>query len=144
MSATHRYDDMIDRPHHVSSVHPPMPMASRAAQFSPFAALTGYEAVIAETARLTEEKAEPAEEQKQLIDRQLRLLRAHMADAPVVRVRYFRPDERKAGGQYRTLEGTPERIDGLAGLLLLGGEAIPFEDICSLQSELFTRFGDGE
>lgn len=143
MSATHRYDDMIDLPHHVSSVHPPMPMASRAAQFSPFAALTGYEAVIAEAARLTEVRAEPDEEQKQLLDRQLRLLREHMADAPVVRVRYFLPDERKAGGAFRTLEGVPERIDGLAGLLLLGGEAIPFEDICAIRSELFELLGDG-
>ncbi len=142
MSASHRYDDIIDRPHHVSSVHPPMPRADRAAQFSPFAALTGYEAVIAEAARLTEARTEPDEDQIRLIDRRLRLLRAHMADAPTVRVRYFLPDERKAGGAFRTLEGTPERIDEPAGLLLLGGKTIPFADIRAIDGELFAQLGD--
>ena len=67
MEISHRYDDMIDLPHHVSEKHPQMPMLDRAAQFSPFAALTGYDAAIVETARQTDQKRELTEEQKQVI-----------------------------------------------------------------------------
>lgn len=114
-----------------------MSMESRAAQFSPFAALTGYEAVVAETARRTEEKCELDEEQKLRIGRRLALLRKHIREAPIVRVRYFVPDERKAGGAERFAEGPVKKIDEYAGLLLLPDAEIPFEDIYALEGELF-------
>lgn len=142
MGATHRYDDIIDRARPVSRNHPPMSMESRAAQFSPFAALTGYEAVIAETARRTEDKCELDEEQKLRIGRRLALLGEHIREAPDARVRYFVPDDRKAGGAERLAEGPVKKVDAYAGVLFIADAAIPFEDIYTIESELFRRLGE--
>ena len=106
MEISHQYDDIIDLPHHVSERHPQMPMIDRAAQFSPFAALTGYDAAIVETARLTDEKRELSEEQKQEINRQLNALQARIKTDPTVTVVYFEADSRKAGGAYRAVTGS--------------------------------------
>lgn len=134
----HRYDDIIDLPHHVSSRHPPLSPMSRAAQFSPFAALTGYEDAVMETARLTDTKLELDEEEKGRIDGRLRILREHIREAPAVRVDYFLPDERKSGGAVHTAGGTVKKVDEYAGILLLAdGTVIPFEDIYAIESELF-------
>ncbi len=134
MEISHEYDDIIDLPHPVSERHPPMPLIDRAAQFSPFAALTGYDAAIAETARLTDSRRELTEERKQEIDRQLGALRDRLKTDPVVTVVYFEADRRKTGGAYRTVTGTARKIDPLAGVLeLTDGTAIPFDDILSLE-----------
>lgn len=134
----HRYDDMLDLPHHVSAVHPPMSMDRRAAQFSPFAALTGYDAVVAEAARLTDRKLELDEEEKGRIDRRLRDLKEREKLRPSVRVSYFLPDERKEGGAVRTVTGAVKKVDEYAGVLLLAdGTAIPFEDIYAVEEERF-------
>ena len=136
MEISHRYDDIIDLPHHVSKSHPQMPLRDRAAQFSPFAALTGYDAAIAETARLTEEKRELSEEQKQIISKQLHDLQRRIKANPgqVVTVVFFQPDERKAGGAYKTVTGIVKKVDEYAGVLTLkDGTVIPFGNIFSME-----------
>ena len=134
MVISHKYDDIIDLPHHVSDKHPQMPMLDRAAQFSPFAALTGYDAAIVETARLTDQKRELSEDQKQVISKALHDLQHRIKTDPVVTITFFQPDERKSGGAYRTITGTVKKIDEYLGMLLLtDGTAIPFDDIWSLE-----------
>ncbi len=134
MELSHEYDDIIGLPHHVSEKHPQMPLADRAAQFSPFAALTGYDAAIVETARLTEQKRELTEEQKLVISTGLRELQRRMKNDPVVTVTFFQPDERKAGGAYRTVTGTAGKVDEYLGVLeFTDGTRIPFDSMFSLE-----------
>ena len=134
MEISHRYDDMIDLPHHVSEKHPHMPMLDRAAQFSPFAALTGYDAAIVETARLTDQKRELTEEQKQVINKDLHELQKRIKSDPLVTVTFFQPDDRKSGGAYRTVTGNAKKVDAYHDMLLLtDGTAIPFDSILTME-----------
>ena len=134
MEESHLYDDIIGMPHHVSGRHPQMSMLDRAAQFSPFAALTGHDAAIAETARLTVQKRELTEEQKLEISNRLNALQARLKTDPAVTVVYFEEDGRKAGGEYRTVTGRAKRVDPLIGMLeLADGAMISFDDILSLE-----------
>ena len=134
MEESHLYDDIIGMPHHVSGRHPQMSMLDRAAQFSPFAALTGHDAAIAETAQLTEQKRELSEEQKLEISDRLNALQARLKTDPAVTVVYFEEDGRKAGGEYRTVTGRAKRVDPLIGMLeLADGAMISFDDILSLE-----------
>ncbi len=134
MEESHLYDDIIGMPHHVSGRHPQMSMLDRAAQFSPFAALTGHDAAIAETARLTVQKRELSEEQKLEISDRLNALQARLKTDPAVTVVYFEEDGRKAGGEYRTVTGRAKRVDPLIGMLeLADGAMISFDDILSLE-----------
>lgn len=114
----HRYDDIIGLPHHVSRKHPQMPLLDRAAQFAPFAALTGHEAAIKETARLTEEEIELDENSKELLDFRLQQLQEHLSEHPEVTVTYFCPDEKKTGGAYETVTGVVKKVDEYAGELV--------------------------
>ncbi len=133
MERSHEYDDIIDLPHHVSAERPQMPMLDRAAQFSPFAALTGYDAAIEETARLTDAKRELSEGQKDAIGLQLAALGARLKSDPGVTVTYFESDSRKAGGAYRTVTGDVKKVDAyLCRLEMRSGLTIPFDDIISL------------
>lgn len=132
------YDDIIHLPHPVSARHPQMPLADRAAQFSPFAALTGHEAAIRETARLTDSPVELEESGMEQLDRQLQLIRDALARQPEVEVTYFRPDERKSGGAYATVRGRVKKIEEYAGRLVFAdGTAIPLENILSMEGEIF-------
>ena len=99
------YDDIINLPHHVSKHHPQMPMAKRAAQFSSFAALTGHKAVLQETARTTQKFEELSTDRREILDRTMLRLRERLADRPGVRVIYFEPDGKKAGGCYLQVDG---------------------------------------
>lgn len=127
------YDDIIDLPHHVSTTHPQMPMSDRAAQFSPFAALVGYDAAIRETGRLTEVKAEPDEEALRELDRRFRLLAERLDDGPEVDITYFLPDRRKAGGAYQSVRGVVKKIDDFRRLIVLrDGTSIPMDDVAAL------------
>lgn len=92
----HEYDDIIHLPHHVSAKHPQMPLSERAAQFSPFAALSGHEEAIRETERLTEEFILLDEEQKEKLNRQLLLLKEQESAQPEIEATYFQPDGKKA------------------------------------------------
>ena len=129
-----KYDDIISLPHPVSKTHPPMPRAERAAQFSSFAALTGYEEIVAERARLTETRAELDRDALEALDGALRALAAEIETRPEAELRYFVPDEKKAGGRYETLRGRVKKIDEQASLLLLeDGKKIPLGDIVSIE-----------
>lgn len=135
------YDDIIDLPHHVSKVHPQMPPSARAAQFSPFAALTGYEDVIDETARLTVPKRELDESEKAELDRKVGSLISRLGERPVVRIEYFVPDERKDGGKYATKSGAIVKITPVRKTLTLDdGTVIRFENVADISGDLF----DGE
>lgn len=128
------YDDIIMLPHPVSSVHPAMPVAERAAQFMPFAALTGYGDAISETGRLTEERIELDEDECAIIDQRLRMLQEKAARRPEVSVTYFRPDARKAGGAYVTVTGRLKKIDVYQrGLIMEDGTRIPLDEIVGLE-----------
>ena len=127
------YDDIIDLPHPTSERHPRMPMVNRAAQFSPFAALTGYDAAVKETARLTDAKIELTEEEKSILDAKLQLLADRIAGQPTVEFTYFKPDGKKAGGAYLTVSGIVKKIDGFTGeIVLTDGQRIPIEDILDI------------
>ena len=120
------YDDIIDLPHPTSERHPRMPMANRAAMFSPFAALSGYDDAVKETARLTDGKIELTEEEKANLDARLQLLEPGIAAS----FTYFQPDSRKQGGAYVTASGEVKRIDGIAReIILMDGRRIPIDDI---------------
>lgn len=126
----HQYDDIIHLPHHVSARHPQMSLADRAAQFSPFAALTGHEAVIQETARLTDRFIELDEDEKAQIDRQLQLLKENQLWRPEIEVTYFQPDGKKSGGAYVTVQGKVKRIDEYGRRILFeDGTAVSLEEV---------------
>lgn len=119
---TDSYDDIINLPHHVSDRYPHMSMYDRAAQFAPFAALTGHEEAINETSRYTEERIELTEEQKENIDRELQELRDRGAECNV-RIVYFEPDVLKKGGTYVEFRGVVKKINS-RGQLTLENETI--------------------
>ena len=106
-----QYDDIINLPHHVSKTRPQMSMVDRAAQFSPFAALTGYDAAIKETGRLTDEKVNLSEEEKEALDRKQQILMEWLGDHPALTITFFVPDEKKSGGAYMTKSGNLKKID---------------------------------
>ena len=113
------YDDIINRPRPVSKKHPPMPMNKRAAQFLPFAALTGFEAEIVEAARLTEEAPELGEDALVALDEQLSLLKQCLPEQPEISVTCFLPDEKKTGGHFETITGRVRRLDEANRILIL-------------------------
>ena len=126
------YDDIINLPHPTSERHPRMPMANRAAQFSPFAALSGYDSAVQETARLTDRKAELTEEAKSVLDAKLQLLVPGMGAS----FTYFQQDDKKEGGAYLTVTGTVKKFDSYAReIVLADGRRIPIDDILEVQCE---------
>ena len=130
------YDDMIDLPHPTSKKHPRMSIQNRAAIFSPFAALSGHGAAIAETARLTDRRMELDEDTKAELDRRQAVLLEHIDEQPEVTVTWFQPDERKDGGAYLTATGRLKKIDEMKRILSLqDGTSIPLEDVVGLESE---------
>ena len=133
---THKYDDIIDLPHPVSQRRTRMSNYDRAAQFSPFAALTGFDATIEEAGRLTDRRIELEEGAIQQLDRSLREIRERLAQQPQIRATYFTYDERKAGGAYVTVRGRVKKIDSYGNYLLLtDGSAIPIRELLELQLE---------
>ena len=132
------YDDIIHLPHPTSPKHPRMLMADRAAQFSPFAALSGHGDAIAETARLTDRRVELEEDDRVELDRRLSLLLEHIRERPEVTVTWFQPDERKEGGMYRTTTGRLKKHrERERTLVLEDGTEIPMGDIAGLESGCF-------
>lgn len=138
MKDAHKYDDIIRLPHHVSDRHPQMPSLDRAAQFSPFAALTGYDTAIKETERLTEEWNEPDENRKEMLDEQLQMIREHLSSKPEITFTYFKPDEKKNGGAYLTVTGKVKKINEYGRLIMMeDGTVLPIENLFSIEGELF-------
>ena len=130
-----RYDDIIGLPHHRSKTHPHMPVADRAAQFAPFAALTGYGDAVEETARYTEEKLEPDADRLAELDERLCELLQHLDGRPKVRVTYFVKDAKKTGGRYVTQSFVIRKVDTYAKILVTEEKNIPLQDIFWLERE---------
>lgn len=132
------YDDIINLPHPTSQRHPRMPVRDRAAIFSPFAALSGHGAAIAETARLTERRMELDEDSRAELDRKQAVLLEHMDEQPEITVTWFQPDEKKDGGAYLTATGRLKKLRELERLSVLAdGTEIPLEDVVALESGIF-------
>ena len=132
------YEDIINLPHHVSPKRPQMSMQDRAAQFSPFAALTGYEDAINETGRLTDVKIELSDEDRELLDQKQQYLQEHIGDRPEITITYFVPDEKKSGGAYISISGRMKRVDEYARqFVLTDGKKIPLDDIIDIRSDCF-------
>lgn len=131
--ADHQYDDMINLPHHVSKVHPQMPVTERAAQFSPFAALTGYEDAVKETGRLTGRKMELDEDAKEILDEKLRRIQERIKEHPQISITCFQSDEKKEGGIYITVSGKIKKIDAYRKVLVMqDGTEIFMEEIADI------------
>lgn len=131
---THKYDDILHLPHPVSRRYPQMPLSNRAAQFSPFAALTGHEAAIRETARLTDSFVELGEDQKAQVDEQLRWIQENLAQKPACEITYFQPDGKKDGGSYITIRGRVKKIDAYTHqVIFTDGTVIPIASIFSIE-----------
>ena len=124
MKYTNKYDDIIDLPHYVSKTRPQMSIHDRAAQFSPFAALTGHGAAIKETERLTDHRIELDENQKSIINEKLQMIFEQVEKQPEVVVTYFVPDQRKSGGKYVTIEGRVVKVDGYHRTLLFEDQTL--------------------
>ena len=134
----HPYEDIINLPHHVSPTRPRMSMSDRAAQFSPFTALSGFEDAIHETTRLTNQKIELDENAKAILDEKLRLLAETIEDHPRAAVTYFLPDKKKSGGEYVTTAGVIKKIDSIQReVVMLDGARIPVDDILDIAGDLF-------
>lgn len=138
----HKYDDIINLPHHVSSGHPKMSLLDRAAQFSPFAALTGHAAAIRETERLTEEWTELNEDRKALLDERLKMIREYLSgrkgeqNLPEITFIYFQPDEKKSGGAYITIHGRVRKIDEYNHQVILeDGTFLAIDRLFSIEGE---------
>ena len=134
-----KYNEIMGLPHHVSKTRPQMPMSDRAAQFAPFAALTGYDAAIKETGRLTDERIELDVEVLSALDMKYQLLMEALDEAPEVTITYFQPDERKAGGKYVSAVGAVKKIDDFERRITMrDGTRIPTDDVLSIDGELFS------
>ena len=124
-----KYKDMLHLPHPVSATHPRMALRDQVAQFSPFAALAGYDDALRETARRTDRFVELDEDRKQELDRQISYLQQHLLDTVPVKIIYFVPDEKKDGGSYTAVEGCVRKIDENTKSLRIQGTEIPVERI---------------
>lgn len=132
------YCDIINLKHHVSINHPRMSMESRAAQFAPFAALTGYNDAVRETERLTDKKIEMEEEFKLILSDKLRIILENIKNNPEVTFTYFIPDTKKSGGKYVSVTGIVKKIDMVLGYVMLVDKVkIPIDDILNISSDLF-------
>lgn len=129
----HRYDDLLDLPHHQSAEREHMSHHDRAAQFSPFAALTGYDAAIEETQRLTDGEISLDETAIAEINEQLSEIARHLSARWKITITYFQPDARKSGGAYLTDTGTVKKIDEVEQIVWMdSGIGIPMNRIVSI------------
>ncbi|MBR6430924.1 MAG: hypothetical protein IKS27_06895 [Oscillospiraceae bacterium] len=134
--AREKYSDIIDLPHHVSPSRPQMPLQNRAAQFSPFAALTGYEELIEESARMTEQYRTPDETALEELNAKMVCLRRILDQRPEVTVTYFKPDDWKAGGAYLEKTGQLALIDPQERVIAFSdGFAVDMDYISEIRSD---------
>ena len=132
------YEDIIHLPHHVSKARPQMPSIDRAAQFAPFAALTGYDEAVKETARMTDQRIELDDAQKEILNKKMCLAMERADEQPNVSVTYFLPDQKKAGGAYLTINAVIKRIDEYERLVVFTDKtAIPIDDIYEIEGEIY-------
>lgn len=134
----HNYDDIINLPHHTSPNRKPMSNVERGAQFSPFAALTGYDAAVIETARLTDVKRDFTEDRKAVIDMKIQIIVDHIRESPYIAVTYFLPDSKKEGGAYVCISGNVWEIDEYERRIVFADKTfVPIEQIQDIESKLF-------
>ena len=138
--ARNKYADIIDLPHHQSDARPKMSNYDRAAQFSPFAALTGHADSIKETARLTDEYSEPSEEMKAIMNEKILFLMEQLENQPEITITFFKPDEKKQGGAYITITGVVKKIKTYERQIqMTTGDLIPIDMIFGIDGEIFSR-----
>ena len=136
-----RYKDIINLPHYQSKKRPHMSNYDRAAQFSPFAALTGHDEAIRETARLTDKKIELDETTKTMLNEKFNFIMEHIYDQPEITVTYFIPDEKKTGGMYVDFAGKVKKYDYLNRILYFTDNTeIKVDDISEIESEIFPKY----
>ena len=132
------YDDIIDLPRHISKTRPKMDLIDRAAQFSPFAALTGYEAAIKETARITEERVELDEYVLGALSNRLQIIADRITERPEISITHFQPDRKKTGGSYITTVGQVMKINDYERIVVMAdGTEIRMGEIVKLDGEVF-------
>lgn len=135
-----QYDDIIQLPHHVSLTRPQMSMQDRAAQFSPFAALTGYDAAVKETARLTDKKIVLDEEALTFLNRKYQILVDKLDERSEVIITYFKPDTRKSGGAYVEITGAVKKVDDFERIIvMMDGTKLPMDDVLDIEGEIFAE-----
>lgn len=128
------YEDIVNLPPYKSTKYPPPSMMDRAARFAPFAAITGYEDLVMEEARITEERVELDEDYKRELDEKLHMLMADAKNSPMVSITYYQPDARKKGGAYVDAVGVVKKVDACTRMLLLtDGRNIRIDDICRME-----------
>ena len=136
------YEDIVNLPPHISKKHPQPSMMDRAARFAPFAAITGYEEMVLEEARVTEERMDLDEETLSMLNEKLNMIQEFLDEEPEVTITYFEPDKRKAGGAYVSINGVVKRIDEYEHLVIMtDGKKIRIDDIFGLESDLFYSLG---
>ena len=134
----HRYDSIKKLPHYQSVTRPHMSLYDRAAQFSPFAALTGYDDAVKETARLTDTKAELDEYEKAAINERLNRIQDTFDVQPEVSITYFLPDKKKSGGAYITVTGCVKKVDEYEHIVVMrNGTKVHIDDIAEIDGEIF-------
>lgn len=135
---TRAYDDIINLAHHVSATRPHMAAIDRAAQFSPFAALTGYDAAVKETARLTDERVELDEYMTGALSHRLQIIADRIKEYPEIAITYFQQDAKKNGGAYVTVISTAKKIDEYERVVvMIDGTAIAIDEIISIDGQIF-------
>ena len=133
LAMSDNYEDIINMPHHVSKTRAQMPRRDRAAQFAPFAALTGYEEAVSETARRTDSKAELCEDDAAELDEKIKLICERLSEEPYCKVTYFVPDNKKSGGRYATVSGNVRFIEeATRQMIFCGGLRIPLDNIVKI------------
>lgn len=136
------YEDIIALPHPEPKNHVRMTILNRAGQFAPFAALTGYDDAVEETARLTDARGELDEDERERLDRRLRLLALPEYSGARVTIVYFRPDSKKEGGRYEDILCSVSRLDTVGRAIVTdGGLRLSIEDIFSIEGEVFDAAG---
>lgn len=138
MSNEQKYNDIINLPHHVSKRHPQLNRASYAAQFSPFAALSGYDGIVSEAARFTDERVELGDKENDILNAKLQVIGDHIKEYPEIKVTYFVKDKKKSGGAYLQRNASIKRIDDVERIMYFtDGTNLPIDDITDMQGEIF-------
>lgn len=136
------YEDIVNLPPHISKKHPQPSMMDRAARFAPFAAITGYEEMVLEEARVTEERVDLDEGALSLLNEKLNMIQEFLDEEPEVTITYFEPDKKKSGGAYVSITGIVKRIDEYEHFVIMtDGKKIRIEDIYAIGSDLFYSLG---
>jgi len=138
MKYNHQYDDIINMEHHKSKKHPPMSLYARSSQFAPFAALTGYEDAVTETAREVENRIEIDDELKNILDGKIQILIEQIKNKPEIIFTYFVPDVKKDGGTYISITGIVKKINLYSQNIILEDKTeIPINEIIDISGEIF-------